>query len=77
MIGERSTGIKFGVNNGDGNDGSCGGIKVTTDTTKLSNVVMASFGDGRNLIRECNMAYLLNGVRFLNDPKSNLRLTSF
>ena len=64
------------MNDGGGNDASCGRIKVTTDTTKLS-MAMASFGDGRNLIREGNMTYLLNGVRFLNDLKLNLRLTSF
>jgi len=38
------------VNNGGGNGASCIGIKVRTDTTKLSDMVTASFGDGRNLI---------------------------
>jgi len=33
------------VNDGGGNDAFCGGIKVRTDTTKLSNMVIASFGD--------------------------------
>jgi len=28
------------------------GIKVRTDTTKLSDMVRATFGDGRNLIGE-------------------------
>jgi len=37
------------LNDGCGNGASCGGIKVRTDTT---NVLMASFGDGRNLIDE-------------------------
>jgi len=34
------------VNDGGGNGARCGGIKVRTDTTKLSNMVTASFGDG-------------------------------
>jgi len=33
--------------NDEGGDGACcGGMKVRTDTTKLSNMVRASFGDG-------------------------------
>jgi len=43
------------VNDGDGNGTSCAGIKVRTDTTKLSDMVIASFGNGRNLIREVKM----------------------
>ena len=38
--------MKFGVNDGGGNGASCGVIKVRTDTTKLSDMVVASFGDG-------------------------------
>ena len=38
------------MNDGCGNGASCVGIKVRTDTTKLSDMVTASFGDGRNLI---------------------------
>ena len=38
------------MNDGGGNGTSCGGIKVSTDTTKLSNMVTASFGGGRNMI---------------------------
>jgi len=30
------------VNDGDGNGTRCGGIKIRTDTTKLSNIVIAS-----------------------------------
>jgi len=54
---ERSklTVIKFGVNDGGGNGARCGGIKVWTDTTKLSNMVIASFGDGQNLVGEGKM----------------------
>jgi len=37
------------VNDEGGNDASCVGINVRTDTTKLSDMVIASFGDGRNL----------------------------
>ena len=35
---------------GGGNGASCGGIKVRTDTTELSDMVIARFGDGRNLV---------------------------
>jgi len=47
--------IKFGVNDGGGNGASCGGIKVRPDTTKLSNMVTASSGDGRNLVGKDKM----------------------
>jgi len=40
------------VNDGGGNGASCVGIKVRTDTTKLSDMVIASFGDGLNLVGE-------------------------
>jgi len=43
------------VNDGGGNGAICVGIKVRTDTTKLSDNVTSSFGDGRNLIRESKM----------------------
>jgi len=43
------------VNDGGGNGASCVGIKVRSDTTKLSDMVIASFGDGRNLIGEGKM----------------------
>jgi len=46
VVVERITVIKFGVNDGCGNGARCGGIKVRTDTTKLSNIVIAGFGDG-------------------------------
>ena len=46
VVVERITVIKFGVNDGGGDGASCGEIKVRTDTTKLSNMVIASFGDG-------------------------------
>ena len=37
--------VKLRVNNGSGNGGSCFGIKVWTDTAKLTNMVIARFGD--------------------------------
>jgi len=43
------------VNDGGGNDASCGGVNVRVDTTKLSNVVLAGFGDGRSLVGESKM----------------------
>jgi len=43
---KRITVIEFKVNDGGGNGADCGGIKVRTDTTKLSNMIIASFGDG-------------------------------
>ena len=43
------------MNDGGGNGANCVGIKVRTDTTKLSDMVIASFGDGQNLIREGKM----------------------
>jgi len=38
--------VKLGVNSGSGNGGSCFGIEVWTDTAKLTNMVIARFGDG-------------------------------
>jgi len=43
------------VNDGGGNGTSCAGIKVRMDTTKMSNVVIVGFADGRNLVREGKM----------------------
>ena len=43
------------MNDGGGSGASCVGIKVRTDTTKLSDMVIASFVDGRNLIGEGKM----------------------
>jgi len=37
--------VEIGVNNGSGNGGSCFGIEVWTDTAKLTDTVIASFGD--------------------------------
>jgi len=37
--------VELGVNNGSGDGGSCFGIDIWTDTAKLKNVVIASFGD--------------------------------
>jgi len=54
-LGKRITVIEFGVNDGGGNGASCGGIEVRTDTKKLSNMIIASYGDGRNLVGEGKM----------------------
>jgi len=43
VVVEKITAIEFEVNDRRGNGASCGGSKVRTDTTKLSNVVIAVF----------------------------------
>ena len=37
--------VELGVNNGSGDGGGCFGIKVWMDTAKLTNMVIAGFGD--------------------------------
>jgi len=37
--------VKLGVNNGSGDVGGCFNIEVWTDTAKLTNMVIARFGD--------------------------------
>jgi len=37
--------VKLGLNNRSGDGGSCFGIEVWTDTAKLTNVIIAGFGD--------------------------------
>ena len=37
--------VELGVNNGNGDGGKCFGIEVWTDTAKLTNMVIAIFGD--------------------------------
>jgi len=37
--------VKLGVNNGSGDGGSCFGIEVWMDTAKLTDMVIARFGD--------------------------------
>jgi len=37
--------VKLGVNNGSGDGGSCFGTDVWTDTAKLTNMVIARFGE--------------------------------
>jgi len=51
----RITVLEFGVNDGDGSGARCSEIKVRTDTMKLSNMVIASFGDGRKLVGQRTM----------------------
>ena len=44
--------VELGVNNGSGDGGSCFGIEVLTDTAKLTNMVLARFGERRDLVRK-------------------------
>jgi len=37
--------VELGVNNGSGDGGGCFGIEVWTDTVKLTDMVIARFGD--------------------------------
>ena len=37
--------VELGVNNGSGDGGGCFGIEVWTDITKLTDMVIARFGD--------------------------------
>ena len=37
--------VELGVNNGSGNGGGCFGIEVWADTAKLTDMVIARFGD--------------------------------
>jgi len=41
---KRVTVVELGVNNGNGDSGRCFGIKVWTDTAKLTDMVIARFG---------------------------------
>jgi len=40
--------VKLGLNNGSSDSGRCFGIEVWTDTAKLTNMVIARFGDMRS-----------------------------
>jgi len=42
---KRAAVVKLGVNNESGDDGSCFGIEVWTDTAKLTDMLIARFGD--------------------------------
>jgi len=49
---ERITVVKFGVNDR-GSNGTCSwGIEIRPDTAKLTNVIVAAFGERCNLVRE-------------------------
>ena len=37
--------VELGVNNGSGDSGGCFGIEVWTDTAKLTDMVIARFGE--------------------------------
>jgi len=46
VVVEIVTVVKFGVNDGSGNGGSCFGIEVRADITKLTNImIIAGFGE--------------------------------
>jgi len=42
--------IQFRVNDGGGNGRGCCGIEVRVDTVKLTNTIVAGFGEKRNLV---------------------------
>ena len=44
--------VKLGENNGSGDGGSCFGIEVWAYTAKLTNIVIARFGDRWYLVRK-------------------------
>jgi len=54
-----------------GNSTSCGGIKVRTDTTTLSNMVVTSVGDGRNLKPRLRAELVVVSVELSILPISN------
>jgi len=43
------------MHDGGCNDTGCFGIKITTDTAKLTNVRLPRFRQWRDLVRECEM----------------------
>ena len=45
MVIKRVAVVKSGVNNGNGDGGGCFGMEVWTDTVKLTDMVIARFGD--------------------------------
>ena len=47
---EEITVVKFGMNDGGSNGRSCFGIEVGADASKLTNMAIAGFGNGGNLI---------------------------
>jgi len=55
FIVERVTVIKFGVNDRGSNGTGSSGIEVRPDTAKLTNVIVAGFGERCNSVREGKM----------------------
>jgi len=55
VVAKTITIIKFGVNDGGDKGTSCCEIEVRKDTTKLSNMIIARFGEGRNLVGKCKV----------------------
>ena len=71
VVVKRITVIEFGENDVGGNSISCGGIKVRTDTTTLSNMVVTSVGDGRNLKPRLRAEWVVVSVELCILPISN------
>jgi len=47
--------VELGVNDGSGDGGGCFDIEVWTDTAKLTDMVIARFGDRLDLVRKGEM----------------------
>jgi len=45
VVKKRVAVVELGVNNGSGDGGGCFGIEVWTDTAKVTDMVIARFGD--------------------------------
>jgi len=47
--------VELAMNNGSGDGRSCFGVDVWTDTAKLTNMVIARFGDRRDVVRKSDV----------------------
>jgi len=67
--------VELGVNSGSGDDGSCFGIEVWTDTAKLANIVIARFvtfphrGRGRDITTSTGLWVTSTGSTLLGDGR--------
>ena len=57
--------VKLGVNNGSGDGGGCFGIEVWTDTSKLTNMVIAGFTEQLTLFRYLVEVYAFSALTLL------------
>jgi len=57
FIVERLTVVKFGVNDRGSNGTGSWVIELRPDTAKLTNVIVAGFGERRKLVREGKMYF--------------------